>query len=290
MLWGGWPFFVRMWQSIVNRYPNMFTLIGIGTGTAYVHSVVATFFPQVFPDVVPFDAWRRRFVFRVGRGHRHARAAGPSAGAARSQPHRCGNSRALGTGAENRAANQSRISSEADVPLDQVMVGDKLRVRPGEKVPVDGVVDEGSSYVDESMISGEPVPVEKKAGDRLIGGTVNGTGSLVMRAERVGGDTVLAQIVRMVAEAQRSRAPIQRLADKVAAYFVPAVLLVAVITFVAWAMLGPGAALRLRAHQRGGGADHCLPVCVGVGDADVDHGGRGAGRVGRRAREKCRGA
>ena len=129
--------------------------------------------------------------------------------------------------------------SEVDVPLEQVKVGDKLRVRPGEKIPVDGVVAEGNSYVDESMISGEPVPVEKKPGDRLIGATVNGTGSLVLRAERVGSDTVLAQIVRMVAEAQRSRAPIQRLADQVATYFVPAVLLVAVITFVAWATLGP---------------------------------------------------
>ncbi len=238
VLWGGWPFFARMWRSLVNRYPNMFTLIGIGTGTAYIHSVAATFFPQVFPES-----------FRSGHGGvdlyfesaavivtlvllgqvLELRVRGRTGAAIRAL---------LGLAPKTaRRINQDK--SEEDVSLDHVMVGDKLRVRPGEKVPVDGVVEEGSSYVDESMISGEPVPVEKRRGDRLIGATVNGTGSLVLRAERVGGDTVLAQIVRMVAEAQRSRAPIQRLADKVAAYFVPAVLLAAAVTFVAWAVLGP---------------------------------------------------
>ena len=198
--------------------------------------------PRSFPASFP-----SRFVahgevdlyFEVGGRDRHARAAGPGAGAARSQPNRRGDSCAARAWRRKRRGGLRPDGSEEDVPLDQVQVGDRLRVRPGEKVPVDGVVVEGSSFVDESMITGEPIPVEKKPGDRVIGGTVNGTGSFVMRAERVGSETMLAQIVRMVAEAQRSRAPIQRLADKVAAYFVPAVLLVAVVTFVAWATFGP---------------------------------------------------
>ena len=238
VLWGGWPFFVRMWQSLVNGYPNMFTLIGIGTGTAYLHSAIATFFPQVFPESFRSEHGGVDLYFEsaavivtlVLLGQVLELRARSRTGAA---------IRALLGLAPKTARRINQDKSEEDVPLDHVMVGDNLRVRPGEKVPADGVVDEGSSYVDESMISGEPVPVEKRPGDRLIGATINGTGSLVMRAERVGGDTVLAQIVRMVAEAQRSRAPIQRLADKVAAYFVPAVLLAAVITFVAWAMFGP---------------------------------------------------
>ena len=238
VLWGGWPFFVRMGQSILNRYPNMFTLIGIGTGTAYIHSVVATFFPQVFPESFRSEHGGVDLYFEsaavivtlVLLGQVLELRARSRTGTA---------IRALLGLAPKTARRINKDQSEEDIELDQVMVGDHLRVRPGEKVPVDGVVDDGSSYVDESMISGEPAPVEKRAGDRLIGATINGTGSLVMRAERVGGDTVLAQIVRMVAEAQRSRAPIQRMADKVAAYFVPAVLLAAVITFVAWAILGP---------------------------------------------------
>ncbi len=237
VLWGGWPFFVRMWQSIVNRYPNMFTLIGIGTGTAYLHSVVATFLPQVFPDsfqsqhgVDLYFESAAVIVTLVLLGQVLELRARSRTGAA---------IRALLGLAAKTARRIKPDGGEEDVPLEQVQVGDKLRVRPGEKVPVDGVVEEGSSYVDESMISGEPVPVEKKPGERLIGATVNGTGSLVMRAERVGSDTVLSQIVRMVADAQRSRAPIQRLADKVATYFVPAVLVAAVITFAVWATIGP---------------------------------------------------
>ena len=238
VLWGGWPFFVRMWQSLVNRYPNMFTLIGIGTGTAYIFSVVATFLPAVFPasfrtehgSVDLYYESAAVIVTLVLMGQvLELRARGRTGAAIRS----------LVGLAPKTARRLSADGSETDIPLDQVAVGDHLRVRPGEKVPVDGIVADGSSYVDESMISGEPTPVEKKSGDRLIGGTVNGNGSLVLRAERVGSDTVLAQIVRMVADAQRSRAPIQRLADQVATYFVPAVVAVALITFFAWATLGP---------------------------------------------------
>ncbi len=238
VLWGGWPFFVRMWQSFVNRYPNMFTLIGIGTGTAYVYSVIATFLPRVFPasfqsphgGVDLYYESAAVIVTLVLLGQVLELRARSRTGAA---------IRALLGLAPKTARRINDDGSEEDVSLDQVAVGEKLRVRPGEKVPVDGIVEKGGSYVDESMISGEPVPIEKKQGDRLIGGTVNGTGSLVLRAERVGSDTVLAQIVRMVSEAQRSRAPIQSLADKVATYFVPAVLLAAAVTFVAWAILGP---------------------------------------------------
>jgi Cu+-exporting ATPase len=238
VLWGGWPFFVRMCQSIVNRYPNMFTLIGIGTGTAYLYSVVAAFVPSVFPASFQSEHGGVELYFEsaavivtlVLLGQVMELRARSRTGAA---------IRALLGLAPKTARRINADKSETDVPLDEVAVGEMLRVRPGEKVPVDGVVEEGSSYVDESMISGEPVPVEKKSTDQLIGGTVNGNGSLVMRAERVGNETVLAQIVQMVAAAQRSRAPIQRLADKVATYFVPAVVLAAIVTFVAWAIFGP---------------------------------------------------
>jgi Cu+-exporting ATPase len=237
VLWGGWPFFVRMWQSVVNRSPNMFTLIGIGTGTAYAHSAVATFLPSVFPESfrshgevdLYFEA-AAVIVTLVLLGQVLELRARNQTGAA---------IRALLGLAPKTARRLRPDGAEDDIPLDQVHVGDQLRVRPGEKIPADGVVEEGRSFVEESMITGEPVPVEKKAGDRVIGGTVNGTGSFVMSARLVGSETMLAQIIRMVAEAQRSRAPIQRLADKVAAYFVPAVLLVAVATFVIWAALGP---------------------------------------------------
>jgi P-type Cu+ transporter len=237
VLWGGWPFFVRMWQSIANRSPNMFTLIGIGTGTAYLHSTVAVFFPDIFPEsfrthgeVGLYFESAAVIVTLVLFGQVLELRARSQTGAA---------IRALLELAPKTARRVRDDSIEEDIRLENVHVGDRLRVRPGEKVPVDGVVMEGSSLVDESMITGEPIPVEKKPGDGVIGGTVNGTGSFVTRAERVGSDTMLAQIVRMVAQAQRSRAPIQRLADKVAAYFVPAVLLIAVVTFIAWAALGP---------------------------------------------------
>jgi Cu+-exporting ATPase len=237
VLWGGWPFFVRMWQSFVNRSPNMFTLIGIGTGTAYSHSTMATFFPEIFPEsfrthgeVGLYFESAAVIVTLVLFGQVLELRARSQTGAA---------IRALLGLAPKTARRIRPDGADEDIPLDHVHMGDWLRVRPGEKVPVDGIVTEGNSFVDESMITGEPIPVEKKRGDRVIGGTVNGTGSFVMQAERVGSETMLAQIVRMVAQAQRSRAPIQRLADKVAAYFVPAVLLVAAVTFIAWAALGP---------------------------------------------------
>jgi P-type Cu+ transporter len=238
VLWCGWPFFVRMWQSVVNRSPNMFTLIGIGTGTAYLYSAIATFAPGVFPAAfrsahgsidVYFES-ATVIVTLVLLGQVLELRARSQTGAA---------IRALLGLAAKQARRIAADGTEKDVPLDQVHLGDVLRIRPGEKVPVDGVVVEGSSYVDESMITGEPLPVEKGPGGKVIGATINGTGSLLMKAEQVGSETLLAQIVRLVSEAQRSRAPIQRLADKVAGYFVPAVIAVATITFVAWAVFGP---------------------------------------------------
>jgi Cu+-exporting ATPase len=238
VLWGGWPFFERGWASLVNRSLNMFTLIAIGIGTAYGYSVVATLFPDIFPHAF--------------RGHGGAPAVYFEAAAvittlvllgqvlelrARSQTSSA--IKALLGLAPKTARRLRDDGTEEDIPLAHVQPGDRLRIRPGEKVPVDGVVLEGESAVDESMITGEPVSVEKVQGTRLTGGTVNGTGGLVMRAERVGSETLLAQIVRMVSEAQRTRAPIQRLADTVSAYFVPAVVLIAAFTFVVWALIGP---------------------------------------------------
>jgi len=238
VLWGGWPFFERGWASIVNRSLNMFTLIAIGTGTAYLYSVVATLFPEMFPA---------SFRTHGGEVGVYFEAAGIITTLvllgqvlelrARSQTSSA--IRAL-LGLAPKTARVIRDGgNEEDIPLDRVQPGDRLRVRPGEKVPVDGVVLEGSSSVDESMITGEPIPVEKTPGSKVTGGTVNQTGGFVMRAERVGADTLLAQIVRMVSEAQRSRAPIQRLADQVASWFVPVVLIIAVLTFIVWAVFGP---------------------------------------------------
>ena len=242
VLWGGWPFFQRGWASIVNRSLNMFTLIAIGVGTAYAYSVVATLFPHVFPESfrghgsevgVYFDAAAVITTLVLLGQVLELRA-------------RSKTSRAIKAllGLAPKTARLLRDDgTETDIPLEQVKPGDRLRVRPGEKIPVDGVVLEGATSVDESMITGEPIPVEKTEGSKVTGGTVNGTGSFVMRAERVGSDTLLAQIVRMVAEAQRSRAPIQKLADIVAGYFVPAVVLVALITFIIWALFGPEPAM-----------------------------------------------
>jgi Cu+-exporting ATPase len=238
VLWGGWPFFVRGWQSIIRRHLNMFTLIGIGTGTAYVYSVVATLAPGMFPASFRMEGGEVGIYFEAAAvivtlvllGQVLELRARSQTGSA---------VRALLGLAPTMARVIRQDGHDEDVLLSDVRPGDRLRVRPGEKIPVDGTVLEGGSFVDESMISGEPVPVEKKSGDRLIGATVNGTGGLVMRAERVGSETVLSRIVRMVGEAQRSRAPIQRLADLVAGWFVPAVILVAVVTFVVWASVGP---------------------------------------------------
>jgi len=242
VLWCGWPFFQRGWASIIARRLNMFSLIALGTGVAYAYSVVAALAPQIFPasfrgphgEIPLYFEAAAVIVTLVLLGQvleLRARSATNSA------------IRELLDLAPKRARLVRDDGSEHDIPLDQVMPGNRLRVRPGEKVPVDGVVIEGHSSVDESMITGEPLPAEKSSGDKVTGATVNTTGSFVMRAERVGSDTLLAQIVHMVAEAQRSRAPIQRLVDIISAWFVPAVVLVAVLSFVAWSVFGPPPAM-----------------------------------------------
>jgi P-type Cu+ transporter len=239
VLWGGWPFFRRGWASVVNRSSNMFTLIAMGTGVAYAYSLVATVAPGIFPasfreagmggrPALYFEA-AAAIVTLVLLGQVLELRARSRTGAA---------IRAL-LDLSPRTARVLVDSTEKDIPLDQVKVADRIRVRPGEKIPVDGVVLEGHSSVDESMITGESLPIEKTESSRVIGATVNSSGSFIMRAERVGSETLLAQIVKMVSEAQRSRAPIQRLADKVAAWFVPAVIAIAVLTFIVWAAFGP---------------------------------------------------
>lgn len=242
VLWGGLPFFGRGWQSVVNRSLNMFTLIAIGIGVAYLFSLVATIVPGVFPasfrgmgGVVPvyFEAAAVITTLVLLGQVLELRARSQTGSALRAL---------LGL-APTHARVIGSDGSESDVPLDQVQAGDRLRVRPGEKIPVDGVIEEGRSAVDESMVSGEPIPVEKQTGAKVIGGTINGTGGFVMRAERVGSETLLSRIVQMVGEAQRSRAPIQGVADKVAGFFVPAVVLISVVTFVVWALVGPQPAL-----------------------------------------------
>jgi P-type Cu+ transporter len=238
VLWCGWPFFQRGWASVVHRSLNMFTLIALGTGAAYLYSVVAVAAPGVFPDSF--------------RGHGGALGLYFEAAAVitllvllgqvlelRAREKTGDAIRALLDLSPKTARRIAKDGPESDVPASEIVVGDRLRVRPGEKIPVDGVVLDGRSPVDESMVTGEPVPVEKTKGERVVGATINGTGTLTMEAERVGSDTLLAQIVKLVSEAQRSRAPIQRLADRVAAYFVPVVLGVAVAAAVAWAIWGP---------------------------------------------------
>src|SRR5271165_3593838 len=238
VLWCGWPFFVRGWASVKFRSPNMFTLIAMGVGVAYVYSAVATILPGIFPEAmrgmhgqpeVYFEAAAAIIALVLLGQVLELRARSRTSSAIR----------ALLDLSPKLPRIMRDDGSEYDVPLDQVKVGDKLRVRPGEKIPTDGVVLDGLSSVDESTVTGESIPVEKRTGDKVIGATVNGTGWLLMRAERVGSETMLAQIVQMVSQAQRSRAPIQKLADKVAAWFVPAVLAAAVITFIAWLVAGP---------------------------------------------------
>ena len=237
-LWSAWPFFVRAAQSVRNRMPNMFTLVGLGVSVAYLYSVVAALAPAVFPAsfrdssghvAVYFEAAAVVVTLILLGQVLELRARSRTGSAIK---------KLLGL-APKTARRLGGDGAEEDVALDAVKPGDRLRVRPGEKVPVDGVVLEGSSSVDESMVSGEPIPVEKAAGARVVGATVNGTGTLVMRAEKVGAETLLARIIAMVSEAQRSRAPIQKLADVVASYFVPAVIGVAVVTFVVWGLAGP---------------------------------------------------
>ncbi|MDE3169792.1 MAG: copper-translocating P-type ATPase, partial [Acidobacteriota bacterium] len=238
VLWGGWPFFVRGWRSIINRSLNMFTLIGLGVGVAYFYSVVATLFPSIFPPAFRGKGGEVAVYFEAAAVITTLVLLGQVL-ELRARSETSAAIKALLGLAPKTARLVREDGTEVDVPLDQVKPGDRLRVRPGEKVPVDGVVLEGSSSVDESMISGEPIPVEKQKDARVIGATVNGTGSLVMRAERVGSETLLAQIVHMVSEAQRSRAPIQKLADIVAGYFVPVVVGIAVVTFIIWGLWGP---------------------------------------------------
>ncbi|HEX6085718.1 MAG TPA: heavy metal translocating P-type ATPase [Thermoanaerobaculia bacterium] len=238
VLWGGWPFFERAWTSVVNRHLNMFTLIGLGVSVAFVYSLVATIAPNIFPPT-----------FRDAMGHVGVYYEAAAAIVAlvllgqvmelRARSRTGAAIRALLGLAPKTARKVTPDGREQDVALEEVQPGDILRIRPGEKIPVDGIVTEGTSNVDESMVTGEPLPVEKAEGERLIGATVNGTGSLLMRAERVGADTLLSQIVNMVAQAQRSRAPIQKLADQVSAWFVPTVIAVALITFAVWAFVGP---------------------------------------------------
>jgi Cu+-exporting ATPase len=238
VLWGGWPLFQRGWASLVNRSLNMFTLIALGVGVAWLYSVVALLAPGLFPPAlrtmdgnvpVYFEAAAVITALVLLGQVLELRARSKTSAAIK-----------MLLGLAPKTARVVRPDGrEEDVPLDRVVVGDVLRVRPGEKVPVDGVVVDGTSALDESMVTGESIPVEKSSGDRLIGATVNGTGSLTMRAERVGAETLLAQIVHMVSEAQRTRAPIQRLADLVSSWFVPAVVLVALVTFAVWSLVGP---------------------------------------------------
>jgi Cu+-exporting ATPase len=244
VLWAGWPLLERGWASMVNRSPNMFTLIAIGTGTAYGYSVVATLVPEVFPAGFGMEGGSPPVYFEAAAVITTLVLLGQVLELrARS---RTGSAIKALLGLVPKSAHKiMEDRSEQDVPLDHVHVNDKLRVRPGEKIPVDGVITEGRTSVDESMVSGEPIPVEKEPGSQVIGGTINGNGSIVMRADRVGRDTLLAQIVQMVNQAQRSRAPIQRLADVVSGYFVPAVVVIAAITFVIWAAFGPEPRLAL---------------------------------------------
>jgi Cu+-exporting ATPase len=237
VLWAGWPFFTRGWQSVIHRSPNMWTLIGLGTGAAFVYSVVATIAPQVFPAsfmamgrvAVYFEAAAVIISLTLLGQVMELKARSQTSAAIKSL-----------LGLAPKTARRIRPDGvEENVALTQVHVGDLLRVRPGEKVPVDGVVTEGRSAIDESMLTGEPLPVSKRVGDKVIGATINSSGALVMRSEKVGSATVLAQIVQMVAQAQRSKAPMQRMADVVAGYFVVTVVAIALLTFLGWGFFGP---------------------------------------------------
>jgi len=238
VLWCGLPFFRRFWASLVNRRPNMFTLIGLGTGVAYVYSVVATVAPGIFPESLRRVGGRPDVYFEAAAAITALVLLGQVM-ELRARSRTSAAIRALLDLSPKTARLVAANGDERDIPLDQVHPGDRLRVRPGEKVPVDGVVLEGRSSIDESMITGESIPVEKEPNSKVIGATVNATGSFIMRAERVGSETLLARIVKLVGQAQRSRAPIQRLADRVAAWFVPTVVAISVVTFIAWYFFGP---------------------------------------------------
>ena len=272
VLWGGWPFFQRGWASVVNRAPNMFTLIAMGTGAAFGYSTVATVAPTLLPSsfrlhdgsiAVYFEAAAVITVLVLLGQVLELKARSQTSSAIRS----------LLRLAPKTARLITPDGREEDVPLEHIQVGHRLRVRPGERVPVDGMVQEGATSVDESMITGESIPVEKTIGAQVTGGTINGTGGIVMVAERVGRDTMLARIVQMVSEAQRSRAPIQRLADVTSAYFVPAGRGICADHGRGLGDLGSRAEVGLCAGQRCGGLDYRLPLRIGISDADVDHGG-----------------
>ena len=270
VLWAGWPFFVRWVQSILNRSPNMWTLIGFGVAAAYAYSVVATLAPDLFPPAffehgrigVYFEAAAVIVSLTLLGQILELRARSQTSAAIKSL---------LGL-APKTARRISDDGSEEDVPLTHVHIGDTLRVRPGEKVPVDGIVIEGESAVDESMLTGEPIPVTKRPGDKVIGATLNTSGSLVMRAEKVGSQTMLSQIVQMVAQAQRSRAPMQRLADVVAGYFVVIVVGIALLTLLGWGLFGPEPSWVFGFVNAVAVLIIACPCALGTGDADVHHG------------------
>jgi Cu+-exporting ATPase len=242
VLWGAWPFYIRGWRSIINRQFNMFTLISLGIGVAFIYSIVATLAPQIFPQTLRNENGLVSVYFEAAAVITTLVLLGQVL-ELRARNRTSGAIKALLNLAPKKARLLKDDGTETEISLEQVEPGNVLRVRPGEKVPVDGIVSEGRSSVDESMITGEPVPVKKSEGDKVTGGTINGTGSFLMRAERVGADTLLSQIVQMVAEAQRSRAPIQHLADVVAGWFVPAVILCSIVTFFIWFFFGPQPAL-----------------------------------------------
>ena len=286
VLWGGWPFFQRGWVSVVNRSLNMFTLIAVGTGTAYAYSVFATLFSRLLPQSfrgrhgspeVYFEASAAIITLVLLGQVLELRARDQTSSAIRAM---------LGLVPKTARVVEER-GLERDVPLDQVEPGNRLRVRPGEKIPVDGTILEGESSLDESMITGEPIPVEKSKGSSVRAGTLNGNGSFIMRADKVGGDTLLAQIVRMVGEAQRSRAPIQRVADKVSSWFVPAVVLHRRHRIRDLGICRPRAKNGVCTDQRCLCSHHRMSMCSGAGNPDVHHGGHGARRGGRRVDQEC---
>ncbi len=285
VLWAGWPFFQRAALSVRTWNLNMFTLIGIGVGTAYAYSVVAMILPAIFPPSfrehgmigIYFEAAAMITVLVLLGQVLELRARSRTGAAIRAL-----------LDLAPKTARRVRDGKDEDVPLEEIETGDLLRVRPGEKVPVDGEITEGQSTIDESMITGEPMPAEKSLGDKVTGGTVNKTGGFVFRAERVGRETMLSRIVDMVAQAQRSRAPIQSLADKVARFFVPAVIACSLHHFRALALARARAALRARDRECGRGADHRLPLRARPGHADVDHGRRRSRRGRRRLDQERR--
>jgi Cu+-exporting ATPase len=275
VLWAGWPFFVRGWQSVVTRNLNMFTLIALGTGAAWLFSVVATAIPEFLPASFRDESGAPPLYFEAAAVIVTLVLLGQVL-ELRARAQTSGAIRALLKLAPKITHRLDSSGRETDVPLEDVGVGDLLRIRPGENVPVDGTVAEGSSHVDESMLTGEPEPVRKTAGAPLSAGTTNGSGTLLMRADRVGGETLLSQIVHMVAQAQRSRAPVQRLVDKVSAVFVPAVLIAALVAVAVWALAGAAAAASARHRGRRVGFIAC-PLRARPRYADVDHGRRGRG-------------